>query len=83
MFKLRGFLHVQESARAKSLLLRSRRGAVESTHELFHRHSIWRHFRWHWASERSYRPEKLLVGKNLNFGSSGRIRTYDQSVNPD
>jgi hypothetical protein len=47
------------------------------------RHSIWRHFRWHWTSERCCRREKFVVVKNLSFGSSGRIRTYDQSVNPD
>src|SRR5436309_14618958 len=32
---------------------------------------------------RSCQLEKLLTSSNLKFGSSGRIRTYDQSVNPD
>jgi hypothetical protein len=40
------------------------------------RHSIWRHFRWHWTSERCCRREKFGVVKNLSFGSSGRIRNY-------
>ena len=39
----------------------------QNMHELFHRHSIWRHFRWHWASKRSCRPEKLFVVSSLNL----------------
>jgi hypothetical protein len=37
--------------------------------------------RWHFSLNRFCQPEKSLVVSGLKFGSSGRIRTYDQSVN--
>jgi hypothetical protein len=53
----------------------------QSPHELLSPCSICWQFRWHLISERSWRLEKPLVVRRLKFGSRGRIRTYDQSVN--
>ena len=82
-FKLHGFLHVQENARAKSFLLRSRRGAVAEYARIVSSSLDLAPFPLALGLQKVLPTRETLRCEQLKFGSSGRIRTYDQSVNPD
>jgi hypothetical protein len=53
----------------------------QSRCELWIREAVCWQICWHFSFFRSCQLEKSLIVSSLKFGSRGRIRTYDQSVN--
>ena len=71
------FLLASFMMNAPNFFLASSGGVATDPGELCVRRS----FCWHFSLNRSCQLKKSLTLSGLKIGSSGRIRTYDQSVN--